>query len=299
MTTARRSTSMAPADYGQPAPIAPVDRVKLRRIKFEFGEPTPMVRHFANNDLVFSHLIAILSMSFPPGEELFIRSVRRYSDQITDPALRQQIRGFIGQEMSHGQEHRSLNDKLVEIGYSTRFMNAIFKPIQRLEEWLPSLMPLAMTAAAEHFTAILAERILSNQEVQDMAHDPEVKNLLMWHALEEVEHKAVAFDVYKTVGGPEWLRIAMMAGMSSLAFPLIAVATLVSLVQDPEGRNPLRITRGAAATLRGPLFKGLTPPLLRYMKPGFHPSDIDNEALLEYWRAELFGAEGTLVDHLK
>jgi predicted metal-dependent hydrolase len=277
---------------------APIDRVKPRRIKFEFGEPTPMVRHFANNDLVFSHLIATLSMSFPVGEELFIRSVRRYRDQIADPVLRQQIRGFIGQEMSHGQEHRRLNDKLVEIGYSTRTVDTMLKGVERLEGWLPKRGPLAMTAAAEHFTAVLAERILSSQEVQDMAHDPEVKNLLMWHALEEVEHKAVAFDVYKAVGGREWSRIMTMVTMFSFAFPLIAAATLVSVVQDPKGRNPVRIARGTVATLRGPLFKGMTPLLLRYMKPGFHPSDIDNEALLEYWRAELFGTEGTLVDHL-
>ena len=54
-----------------------------------------------------------------------------------------------------------------------------------------------MTAALEHFTATLAEMILSDPEARDMFGDETVKNLFLWHALEEAEHKAVAFDVYK------------------------------------------------------------------------------------------------------
>lgn len=93
--------------------------------------------------------------------------------------------------------------------------------------------------------------------------------------------------MYKAVGGPEWSRIVTMLAMFGVAFPLIAAATLVSVVQDSEGRNPIRVARGVVATLRGPLFKGMTPVLLRYVKPGSHPSDIDTEPLLERWRAEL------------
>lgn len=40
------------------------------------------------NDIVYSHFVAGLSGGFPPGEEGFIRSVRKFSDQITDPVLK-------------------------------------------------------------------------------------------------------------------------------------------------------------------------------------------------------------------
>ena len=49
----------------------------------------------------------------------------------------------------------------------------------------------------------------------------------------------------------------------------------------------------------GPVFKGLMPELAKYMRPGFHPDDIDTTALLERWQDELFGVDGVLVDHLK
>lgn len=61
---------------------------KTRRVQFWFGEPEPMLRHYLNNDIALSHLIAILSAVFPPGEEFFIRSVRRYATQIAEPDLK-------------------------------------------------------------------------------------------------------------------------------------------------------------------------------------------------------------------
>ena len=90
---------------------------KVRRIRFPFGDPQPINRHFVEGDIAFSHLIAVLSAAFPPGEESFIRSVRRFSDRVSDPVLKKRVAGFIGQESVHGQEHRRLNEKLIEIGY--------------------------------------------------------------------------------------------------------------------------------------------------------------------------------------
>ena len=87
---------------------------KTRRIRFPFAQGA---KHFVNNDMVFSHFVANLSGSFPPGEELFIRSVRRFADEITDPVLKRRVAGFIGQESVHGQQHRAINEKLIEMGY--------------------------------------------------------------------------------------------------------------------------------------------------------------------------------------
>lgn len=77
---------------------------KTRLIRFPFGQEN---KYFFDDDLVFSHMWANLSGSFPPGEELFIRSVRRFADQITDPVLRKRVAGFIGRESVHGQQHRA------------------------------------------------------------------------------------------------------------------------------------------------------------------------------------------------
>ncbi|ORX06049.1 metal-dependent hydrolase [Mycolicibacillus trivialis] len=277
---------------------------KVRRIRFPFGKPEPIKRHFVEDNIVMSHLAALLSGGFPPGEEGFIRSVRRFSDQITDPVLKKRVAAFIGQEAVHGQEHRHLNDQLIEKGYPlVRFLtfgpdSKRQKAWERGQDLLPASVHLAFTAAAEHYTATVAERVFSD-EFQAIPMTSEVRNLLNWHALEELEHKSVAFDVYRAVGGPEWIRIGVMAVLYTVMFPFLIVAVLLSIATDPSGWRPIRVLRETVGVFRGPLLKGLLPDLRKYMRRGFHPDDMDTAALLDKWQQELFGERGVLVDHLK
>ncbi|WP_084014005.1 metal-dependent hydrolase [Mycolicibacter kumamotonensis] len=278
---------------------------KVRRIRFRFGEPEPMSHHFVEGDVVLSHLTAILSAVFPPGEESFIRSVRRFSSRVTDPALKKRVAAFIGQESVHGQEHRRLNEKLIEMGYPFvrlfTFGHNSFRQraIERIERMSPGFVHLAMTAAAEHYTATLAERVLGSDEIQAIPADPEGRQLLNWHAMEELEHKSVAFDVYRAAGGPEWIRIGVMALMYTFTIPVVTVGVALSILTDPRGWRPIKLARQTRYVFRGPLLRGLMADLRKYMKPGFHPDDIDTTALLQRWQRELFGADGVLVDHLK
>ncbi|MGC7198904.1 metal-dependent hydrolase, partial [Mycobacteroides abscessus subsp. massiliense] len=171
--------------------------IKTRRIKFRY--PTGSLnRHYVQGDLVMSHIIAMLSAVFPEGEDYFIRSVKHYSDQITDPVLKKQVAGFIGQEVTHGREHRELNDRLQQMGYPTAFVDRMTKRGMNFYTLrFPPRFNLAVTAALEHYTATLAETLLTDQRAQDLLGDTEVRSILLWHALEESEHRAVAFDVYR------------------------------------------------------------------------------------------------------
>lgn len=275
---------------------------KTRRIRFRFGEDETAGKYFVDDDIVFSHFVAGLSGAFPPGEESFIRSVRRFAEKVSDPVLKRRVAGFIGQESMHGQEHRRLNEQLVDLGYPIRWWdsNTLAERRRRFEQRLDAHVHLAMTAAAEHFTAVLAQRVLSSDDLQAIPGDAEVWNLLNWHALEELEHKSVAFDVYRAMGGSERLRIAVMAILTAAALPITAISLAYSLSSDPRARRrPLRVAREAYALSRGPVFKGVGSQLAKYLKPGFHPDDIDTTALLERWQMELFGSQGALVGHLK
>ncbi|MEV0292227.1 metal-dependent hydrolase [Nocardia sp. NPDC050710] len=279
----------------------PIAYPKARRIRFRFGEPKPMSKYYAGGDMVFSHFIAGLSAGFPPGEESFIRSVRAFADRITDPVLKKRVAGFIGQEAMHGQEHRRLNQKLVDMGYRIEWFDSpsVIERQRRLERRLPATVHLAATAAAEHYTTVLASRVLTKPEIQALAGDDEVRNLLNWHAFEEVEHKSVAFDVYRAVGGTETMRIMTMATLLALTVPLTAVSLSISIGCDPYARRrPLTVAREAYRLFTGPIFDGIGRELALYLRPGFHPDDIDTRELLERWQQELFGAEGALVDHL-
>ncbi len=273
--------------------------VKARRIRFNYPVAS-LNRHFVQGDLVMSHMIAHLSAVFPEGEDFFIRSVRRYADQITDPDLKDQVKGFIGQEVTHGREHRALNERLHEMGYPTRRIDRLVNRRQKaIEARFSPLTCLAITAALEHFTAVFAETLLSDERAQALLGTTEVRSMLLWHAIEESEHRSVAFDVYRAVGGDEARRIKVMK-VIRFTFPLAVVAnTIISLFADRAAYNPVRTFRSFAALRRSPfLTRAVFSRLAEYMRPGFHPDDQDNTALLQHWEAELFGEQGSLVDHL-
>jgi predicted metal-dependent hydrolase len=126
-----------------------------------------------------------------------------------------------------------------------------------------------------------------------------VRNILLWHALEETEHKAVAFDVYRAVGGSERMRRWGFRIQSFGLISLIAVATALSLLGDRSTYNPVRLVRSLLRLRHSPfLQRDVLRQLADYRRVGFHPDDHDNTALLEHWTRELFGPDGRLADHL-
>src|SRR3954469_16810397 len=165
----------------------------------------------ADGDMVMSHVLSVLSSTFPDGEDFFVRSVAAVRDQLTDPKLLADVDGFIGQEEMHGREHKVLNDRLAEHGYPTRGIDSYVRGLYWVRERIQSKkVNLAFTAALEHYTATLAELLLTDDEARKAVGEPGARDILTWHALEESEHKAVAYDVYKAVGGGEFMRITIM-----------------------------------------------------------------------------------------
>jgi predicted metal-dependent hydrolase len=287
------------------APIAtqtsnPDRKVPTRRISFEESLRT-LPKHFADGgDLILSHLAATLSSLFPDGEDFFVRSVRHFRDEITDPALKKQVAGFIGQEAVHGREHRVFNDKLAELGYPTRLYERITKRGLAIRERIATPKAnLALTAGLEHFTATLAELVLDNDETRDLFGHDEVRNLFLWHALEESEHKAVAFDVYKAVGGSERTRVITMNILRYGFVALLVVQIFFSLLLDRETYKPGRLRRSLKRLRTSPLLtREMWEQLRDYNRPDFHPDDRDTDALVEHWRNRLFGDNGSLNDKL-
>nr|WP_262320110.1 metal-dependent hydrolase [Acidiferrimicrobium sp. IK] len=278
----------------------PDRKVPTRRMSFE-ESLREVPKHFAGDgDLIGSHLTATLSSVFPDGEEFFVRSVRRFRDQITEPALKKQVAGFIGQESVHGREHRAFNDRLSELGYPTKRLERMTDRLLRFRERLLSPKSnLAVTAALEHFTAVLGEMVLSEEQVRHELGHPAVRDLFVWHAMEECEHKAVAFDVYRAVGGSERMRIGTMKVLRLLFIVYIGGNVTLSLLGDAatykRGNLRASLRRFRTSPLSSPV---LWQRLKEYDARGFHPDDHDTNALLEQWSNELFGPEGTLNDKL-
>ena len=183
--------------------------IPRRNVELAF-DPATVPRDWVNGDAYETTFMAALSLLFPEGEQFFVRAVKAFQDRVTDPELAKAVTGFIGQEAIHGREHRVFNDMLVAHGFSEApAIDANLKRfLQRVRKTLSPHQQLAVTCALEHFTAMLAEQ-LGDPHQRGRIH-PSVHPLWMWHAMEESEHKAVAFDVYREAGGTYVTRASMM-----------------------------------------------------------------------------------------
>ncbi len=259
-------------------------------------DPATVPRDWCNGDAFETTFLNALSLLFPHGEQFFVRSVKQLQDRIADPELRRDVTGFIGQEAMHGREHRGFNELLVAHGYAEapRVEAGLDRFLGLVKRTLSPSSQLAATCALEHFTAMLAEQLLRDPRMRD-AIDASVRPLWTWHALEESEHKAVAFEVYRATGGGYARRASIMLLTTAVFF---AVQILVHARLMATRRvlwKPWRWLRGLTRFYVHPgFFVRLVPAYLAYFRPGFHPNDRDTGVLLARWRAELFGAEGEL-----
>jgi len=229
-----------------------------------------------------------MSITFPVGEKFFIDSVRHYADQITDPTLQEHVKGFCGQEGFHRREHQRYNEILCTArGYNLeKLEGTLTRRLKWAQKNLSPLQNLAITVAIEHFTAVLAELLLRSGSTLDRA-EPSMRALWRWHAAEEMEHKAVAFDVYRAVGGSEELRLAVMRRASVLMSIELTRALFYILKKDGQLFN-FRLWRTGLAGLFGKkgAFSGGWAPYKAFYTRGFHPWQQDTRELLVQWVAE-------------
>ncbi len=229
-----------------------------------------------------THVFNALSSTFPEGERFFVRSVRHYRDRIHGEPLSQQIRAFTSQEGRHGIEHDRHIGILRAQGYTRidRFIGFDKRALNWLNRRAP-LFSLAATAAIEHFTAIMANQLLSRPDLWTDPMHPDMRILWQWHAVEETEHKAVAFDVFQQLGGRYGLRVAAMA-VETLGFLAdVFFRTVYFLHRDGCLFRPRLWAEGWRFVWgRDGLFRSILRDYWRYYRLGFHPWDCDNYQLV-------------------
>lgn len=272
--------------------------IPVRQMNFGFSKQS-LPQHHAGNNPLFTAVFSNLSAAIPEGERFFVRSVRHFRQQITDTALQKAIAGFIGQEAFHAREHDQLNLALAKLGLPMQQHEQIFSMAIRFLEKLPPKMQLSATAGMEHFTAVIAEGLLRDDFVRSQL--PElILDFWMWHAIEESEHKAVAFDVYQQISGSYTLRAGTMLLVSAIYWPLVLGLIFKQIIQSGDVLNLRKTAYGLWVTL-GPtgFFTKMTFKFLDYFRPDFHPNDHDTDALLKYWRDQLMQDNGRLNTYLK
>lgn len=268
--------------------------------QMEFPRPVQAARHaFFNENVLASSLFVVFSGIFPPGERFFMESVRRFRDRIDDPVLKAKISGFMGQEALHGREHERLNAFFAERGIDVAMPERMIRLSLGLLEKLPARQQLACTTLMEHFTAFLAEQWLTDDRFQKTS-DPEMLKLWYWHALEELEHKSVAYDVFERVGGTRTERLLAGPLVVAALLPGIAFSWAWLVAQDRERLNLREHRRGLRELLgRGGFISSILPAMPEFFGRRFHPDRHDTRALENEWRERLFGAQGVLNAELR
>ncbi|MCG8315117.1 MAG: metal-dependent hydrolase [Pseudomonadales bacterium] len=258
-------------------------QVKPRQMDFNFPKHIP--KYWFNDNPYMTHLMNALSAVFPEGERFFIDSVRHYRDDVKNKSLIEQMRGFIGQEAHHSKHHQLFNDLVEKQGTPMSAVNSFVKKgLTQARQNLPQEHQLAITIALEHFTAIMAHRALVDDSLYEGVL-PEFGDLIRWHAIEETEHKAVAYDVYQQVCGDNGLRRAVMVRTSIMFIAHIVGFQLYFLIKDGLPIRPLKFLQylNFLFGTKG-FFRKIIPDYLDYYKADFHPWQHDNQALVEDWK---------------
>jgi predicted metal-dependent hydrolase len=249
------------------------------------GAPIPV--HWLGGHCHVTRFYDAMSIMFPEGERAFIESVQHYRCRIAKvPDLGRAVTEFVAQEALHSREHVRYNRRLLTQG----------APVERLERlvagqqafarrYLPPALRLAITLCLEHFTAIFADRLLRDPRSLQGAH-PSMADIWLWHALEEIEHKAVAFDVFTAVIPGPLRRYALRCATMLFVTPIFTTLLWRMTFELIRHDRCVADVKGWSRLLHDQFFRrgSFVRMLLQWcawLLPGFHPSQHDTRALIE------------------
>lgn len=255
--------------------------IHARAFKGSFDD---VKRDWFGGNTAATQLFNSINLLFPEGERFFIRAVKRYEDWIADPELRARMRGFYAQEGHHANAHERYFNTLREQGYDIEPIVTGITKLLRAKVLSPETN-LSITVALEHYTAIMAELMYTDPFFAKI--EEPIRSLLLWHAAEEIEHKAVAFDVMKQVDPSYSLRMRGYAIATVMLAIIWGAGTTKLLREDPAPLS--KIMSDIGKVLRNGVLgrKIFWRAFREYVRPDFHPDDNDNYALIRDYVIEL------------
>jgi predicted metal-dependent hydrolase len=264
--TPKKNKKLKGADVGIP----------VRTLGQSYGDDFPTF--WFKNNAYLTMLFTAFSANLPEGEAQFVYSVRLFQDKITDPVLKAQVRAFIGQEAHHSHEHAALNKAMIKRGFPLQKIENRLKRIIKFMKKRSAKKQLAETVCAEHFTALMADYALSDHSNFLGSIAEPVRTTWAWHAIEELEHKAVAFDVYdQLVGDRQLLRRTMVE--ETLLMILLNSFNALHLTTKTGQLTNFKMWREAFAML-GNMGKTMKSDYLDFYKADFHPMQHNAEMTL-------------------
>lgn len=268
----------------------PDPRIVVRHPRFDLSE---LPRDWLGGSRWLTHSGNAGHVFIPLGEDFFVDSVKAFREELDDADLRREVRAFIGQESVHRRAHAALWHRLRSDGVPVDRYAAVIAAIRSLEDHLPATFRLSVTAALEHYTAAFGSAFLT-EDLHEAVPD-EMARLLAWHGLEELEHRAVAFDVFEVSDGRYPMRLAgfvfatgLLVVVPTIGSVMFAVADLRAGRPAPPETDDRHVT--SAATLAGMsarLLRRMGAHVAQYLRPDFHPGQMEEPPEMDVWASRL------------
>ena len=255
---------------------------ELTARRFTAPLPTDIPRDWLPSSPAVAAALDTYSVLVPANEAFYMRTINASLPLIADPALRKAAAAFIHQEAEHSVAHKRYWTTLDQQGYRFHgFERAVerltFRTVERIA---PLSIRLSMVSCVEHINAYMGHEFLSQQILAD-AH-PEVRALLEWHFAEEIEHKAVSFDVLQAVAPGYVIRVLGLMLTAPLFYAVMTLGMLRFLAQNKQLWRAstwgqwLHHLGGGHHMLSRTL-----KHLWAYARPSFLPSQLDDATLAQ------------------
>lgn len=204
-------------------------RLIPRKVQFDWSQ-TPL--EWIPGQPFASHFINEINLLLPAGEFWFCKLYNKALPLVTDAKLREDVQMFVRQEAMHARAHGGaiveyLHAHGIETQSNTQQEDWLFEVLladapfgRKLPKWAERrwlVFRLGIIAAVEHMTCVLGKYVLENKSWDALGADPVLLDLLRWHGAEEVEHRSVAFDLYRHLGG----RYPSRYYLASIAMPVV------------------------------------------------------------------------------
>lgn len=272
--------------------------IHTRRVRFGIHHSIP--KNWNDDCPIKTYIFNAITMLAPAFERLAITSVLPYKDKISNTTLNEQVKGFIGQESSHGSEFIRMQSVLKSQGYDPRQVEKTnVKRFLAISNRLSADMHLSFTLAAEHVTAVISDLILTDSQWLAKAH-PQVAALWRWHAIEEIDHKAVVFDLYQSLGLGYWTRIKGMLWMTFVLNSFL-LANYCHLAKKDGRLFNLKFWAKTFWVLWGKpgFIRKQLGAFFKYFLPSFHPWQKNNHSLIEPFKKAYAENPGlNVIDYL-
>lgn len=268
------------------------DKLTVRRIPFEF--PADLDPHWHPTEIEWGHMVNGASLTMPYLEPYLIKGIRKALDSIDDPKLKEVANAYCAQEGQHYRQHRRFNDLLIERGYP-----GLHEVEEQLEQSFDRLLKdkslewhLAYAAGFESMALAVGHWLVNNRERLFGGSDTRVASLILWHFVEELEHKNAALDVYQSVVGKYFLRVYMIWYATFHVIKYTRRSYVVMLKKDGlwnRWQSRFRLYGNIAR-----FFAQVLPHMVKCSLPGHDPRQIDDPQWVKDWVAAYRDDEDTV-----